>query len=120
MRPFLENERDVVKVEQVTPQLIKKGDVVLAEVEPQIYVLHRVADRTDNQLTLRGDGNPYGVEHCADTDVVGIITAFYRKGRPTPDLTTGLKWRIYSMLWPANSFVRRVLLKAYRIFAVKK
>ena len=63
MRPFLENERDVVKVEQIDPQLIKKGDVVLAEIQPQTYVLHRVADRTDNQLTLRGDGNAYGVEH---------------------------------------------------------
>ena len=114
MRPFLENERDVVKVEQIDPQLIKKGDVVLAEIQPQTYVLHRVADRTDNQLTLRGDGNAYGVEHCTDTDVVGIITAFYRKGRKNADLVSGLKWKIYSLLWPSNCLVRRVLLGFYR------
>ncbi len=114
MRPFLENERDVVKIEAVQPETVRECDVVLAEIAPQKYVLHRVADRTDNRLTLRGDGNPKGVEHCLDTDVVGIATAFYRKGRKRPDLVSGWKWRCYSAVWLALNPLRRILLGVYR------
>lgn len=61
MRPFLENERDIVKIEQTPAESIKENDVVLAEIATKKYVLHRVIDRTDNQLTLRGDGNIQGI-----------------------------------------------------------
>lgn len=114
MRPFLENERDLVKVEAVVPETIKVKDVVLAKVSSQQYVLHRVIDRTDNQLTLRGDGNVRGVEHCADTDVVGIVTAFYRKGRTVPDLVSSMKWRCFSAVWLALTPLRRILLGVLR------
>ena len=50
MRPFLENERDIVKIEQTPAESIKENDVVLAEIATKKYVLHRVIDRTDNQL----------------------------------------------------------------------
>lgn len=114
MRPFLESLRDVARVEKVTPEAVSEGDVVLAEIAPKRYVLHRVIERTDNQLTLKGDGNVAGVEHCLDTDVVAIATAFYRKGRSTPDSVTSLKWRIYSSVWLALSPLRRILLALYR------
>ena len=98
MRPFLENLRDVV----------------LAEIAPKTYVLHRVISRVDNALTLKGDGNVVGVEHCYDKDVVGIATAFYRKGRTTPDLVTSLKWRVYTNVWLFLTPLRRILLAIYR------
>lgn len=119
MRPFLDNNRDIVKIEQVTPEAISVRDVVLAEIEPKRYVLHRVIGRTDNQLTLKGDGNVRGVEHCLDTQVVGIVTAFYRKGRKTPDLVTGCKWKIYSSVWLALTPMRRILLGVYRRLILK-
>ncbi|MDD7079693.1 MAG: S24/S26 family peptidase [Prevotella sp.] len=114
MRPFLENLRDIAKVEAVVPESISEGDVVLAEIAPQLYVLHRVIDRTDNQLTLKGDGNVVGVEHCLDTDVIALATAFYRKGRKKPDQVTSLKWRIYSSIWLTLTPLRRILLAIYR------
>lgn len=114
MRPFLENERDLVRIEAMTASLIREGDVVLAEIAPQKYVLHRVIDRTDNQLTLQGDGNICGVEHCLDTDVVGIATQFFRKGRRWYDSVTGIKWRIYSWVWLRLTPWRRILLGIYR------
>ena len=73
MRPFLDNNRDIVKIEHITPEAISVRDVVLAEIEPKQYVLHRVISRTDNQLTLKGDGNVKGVEHCIDTQVIGLF-----------------------------------------------
>ena len=114
MRPFLENERDSVKLESVLPEDINVRDVVLAEVQPHVYVLHRVVKRIDNQLTLRGDGNVAGIEHCLVSDVVGKVTAFYRKGRKKPDLTTSCKWSVYSSIWLALSPFRRILLGIYR------
>lgn len=114
MRPFLETERDVVKIESTPPESIQVKDVVLAEIAPKQYVLHRVISRVDNLLTLRGDGNVRGVEHCKDTDVVGIATAFYRKGRNKPDLVSSFKWRFYSDCWLALTPFRRILLATYR------
>lgn len=114
MRPFLENLRDVVKIERVMPELVRVNDVVLAEIAPKTYVLHRVISRVDNQLTLKGDGNVAGVEHCCDKDVIGIATAFYRKGRTSPDLVTSLKWRAYTHVWLFLTPLRRILLAIYR------
>lgn len=114
MRLFLENERDLVKLEPVQPEAVGVGDVVLAEVEPETYVLHRVIRRQGEQLTLMGDGNLVGTETCRATDVVGIATAFYRKGRQKPDLVTGRKWRLYSYLWLRLKPFRRVILGIYR------
>ena len=116
MRPFLETERDIVKIERVEPKDVKVRDVVLAEIAPQKYVLHRVDQRNGSTLILRGDGNVKGTEQCRDTDVVGIATAFYRKGRnmDCPDLVTGWKWRTYSSIWLALKPFRRILLGLYR------
>ena len=40
MRPFLENNRDKAILRK--PDKLKKGDVVLAEISPQNYALHRI------------------------------------------------------------------------------
>ena len=47
-------------------------------------------------------------------DVVGIVTEFYRKGRKTPDLASGKKWRYYSKIWLLLTPLRRYLLYAHR------
>ena len=114
MRPFLEHERDSVKIEKAIAEDINVKDVVLAEVQPHVYVLHRVIRRIDNQLTLKGDGNVVGTEHCLVNDVVGKATAFYRKGRKQPDLVTEGKWKIYSNIWLTLSPIRRIMLGIYR------
>ncbi len=112
MRPFLEDERDCVAL--VLPGEIRVGDVVLAEVKPSHYVLHRVIIRDEDDLVLKGDGNSKGIETCRTTDVVARAVGFYRKGRRRADLVTGWKWRTYSWLWMRANPVRRYLLAAYR------
>lgn len=114
MRPFLEDGRDIVKIARVQPKEVKANDVALAEIAPAHYVLHRVISREGKKLTLMGDGNIRGTESCNDTDVVGIVTAFYRKGRKRPDSATGLKWRAYSSIWMAIKPMRRIVLGVYR------
>lgn len=114
MRLFLADNRDLVRVERRAPEEVRTGDVALAETAPEHYVLHRVTARHGNRLTLMGDGNIAGTESCLDTDVVGVVTAFYRKGRAVPDLATGLKWRAYSWLWLRLKPLRRVILGVCR------
>ncbi len=112
MRPFLENGRDLVQLESVSAEL-KVGDVVLAEISPSVFVLHRIIEVDGECLTLKGDGNVWGTECCSVKDVLGIATGFVRKGRNEMDLVCGRKWRIYSYWWLKFSPLRRYLLAFY-------
>lgn len=109
MRPFLEDGRD--KALLAAPTDIKVGDAVLAEIRPGHYVLHRIIDIIEKQVTLRGDGN-LGNEYCQIGDIRAKAIAFYRKGRTKADSVNGLKWRIYSAVWIRLYPIRRYLLFA--------
>jgi hypothetical protein len=111
MRPFLENERDKALLKKTTT--ISMGDAVLAELSKGHYVLHRVVGIDGDAITLRGDGN-LSNEYCHAGDVKATAIAFYRKGRSTPDSTSGRKWRVYSWLWTRLFPLRRYLLAFYR------
>ena len=113
MRPFLEDRRDIVTLTPLSkdPEV---GDAILAEVAPQTYVLHRIIRIEGDKITLQGDGNINYTESCLRKDVVGIVTEFYRKGRKTPDLASGKKWRYYSKIWLLLTPLRRYLLYAHR------
>lgn len=116
MRPYLVHMRD--KALLCKPGRISVGDVVLAENLPEHYVLHRVvAIKPDANpiLTLRGDGN-LSTETCRQSDVMALATAFYRKGRTTPDYVTSRKYRLYTYLWMHTLPLRRYLLKIHDIF----
>jgi len=114
MRLFLENNRDKVILAPCDKDMVKPGDVVLAEVGKGVYVLHRIVGRTADVLTLKGDGNIRGTETCRTADVIGLATGFYRKGRTRPDLVTGWKWKAYSFIWLRLSPFRRYILAVYR------
>ncbi len=114
MRIFVEHDRDEVLLAAIRPEEVRVRDVILAEISPGRFVLHRVLRIDATGLTLQGDGNVGTTEHCRPQDVVGIARGFYRKGRNTPDLTNGWKWRTYSHIWLALTPIRRYLLAAYR------
>lgn len=115
MRIFVEHERDKALLEPCDSSMLKRGDVVLAKVEGGNYVLHRII-RTEGQLlTLMGDGNLRGTESCSRQDAIAIVTAFYRKGRTTPDRLDTRKWRLYSFIWMHTVPIRRWLLLAWKL-----
>lgn len=113
MRPFLEDGRDKAILTKPSKP-VRVGDVVLAEVLPRRYALHRIVKIDGNLITMRGDGN-LATEQFDASKILGTARCFYRKGRNRPDYTTGWKWRIYSTVWTALLPVRRYLLFAYRI-----
>lgn len=113
MRLFLEHDRDKVILTPVNRELHVR-DVVLAEVSPQCYVLHRIIRIEGDTITLMGDGNVKGTETCHTQDVIALAIAFYRKGRTTPDRVESWKWRTYSRIWLAIKPFRRIILGIYR------
>jgi hypothetical protein len=112
MRPFLEHLRDKVELSPFTE--LQVGDAVLAEISPGHYVLHRIIVRDGTKLTLKGDGNLQGVEHCTVDDVRGVVTKYIRPGghvlmADDPKLKRKIK------LWgKLPSFFRRMYLFIYR------
>lgn len=110
MRPYLENERDKGLI--TVAKDFSVHDVVLAEVSPKRYVLHRIIRIDGDDVTLLGDGN-IACEHCKRKDVKGFLIGFYRKGRKKIEKTNGLKWKTYSAIWLLLRPFRRYLLAAY-------
>lgn len=113
MRPYLVHMRDKALLER--PKGIKVGDVVLAEVQPQHYVLHRIISIDDNNVTLRGDGN-YGIERCTKENILAIATGYYRKGSTRMDSATAPTYKLYTWIWMHTFRYRRYLLKLHDIF----
>lgn len=111
MRPFLEDNRDKALITKA--RNLKRGDIVLAEVAPKLYVLHRIVKIDADNVVLRGDGN-LNCEYCKLSDVKGFVIGFYRKGRSRLDKTNGSKWIVYSFLWTKLFPFRRYLLAIHR------
>ena len=112
MRPFLEHLRDKVELSPFTD--VQVGDAVLAEYAPGHFVLHRIIARNGNELTLRGDGNLQGVEHCTLADVRAVVTKYIRPGghvmlADDPKLIRKIKRWVQLPVW-----MRRLYLFIYR------
>ncbi len=110
MRPFLENQRDKVKLEACAE--VHDYDAVLAEISPGHYVLHRVIGIDGDKLTLMGDGNVYGTEQCRLKDVAGVVTEYIRPNRTI--LATDNKLQRNIRIWRKVRFLRRYLLFIYK------
>lgn len=111
MRPFLEHCRDKVRLAPFTD--LKVGDAVLAEISPDVYVLHRIMNIDGDNVRLMGDGNLSGMEVCRKADVVGMVTHYIRRGKTIPASDPCLQR--YVRWWSKLLPVRRYLLYIYRI-----
>lgn len=130
MRPFIESDRDAAILSLAADY--GKGDVVLAEVAPGHFVLHRIdsirhADGTavqghtaepDAVVTLRGDGNPRGTERCRLEHLHATVKSWVRRGHEVS--TSSAEWRCYSWWWTRLLPVRRYLLAAYRLLWLRE
>ena len=114
MRLFLKNRRDYVYLSPVNVDKLRVHDVVLAQITPNYWVLHRIIRIDGDHLTLMGDGNIGLTEQCTKADVIGKATAFYRKGRDVPDYLDGKKWKIYSYIWLHLTPIRGFILALVR------
>ena len=111
MLPFIIVSRD--SVDLVKPENLQVGHVVLAWVEGCRYVVHRIIRIDGSQVTLMGDGNIAGVEHCRLDEVaalaVNVVTA-KGKHHPLYNPSRVKACRLWWRLLP----IRRWILAIYR------
>lgn len=108
MMPMLHQNRDLVVI--VPPEgRLKKYDVALYR-RGKAYVLHRVIQVKEHGYLIRGD-NTYAFENVSDEAVLGVLTAFTRKGKPYS--VANRAYRCYASFWHAVYPVRRLAVKAW-------
>ena len=116
MHPLIGDGRD--QVELVPPLEPRVGQVVLAQIHPRTYALHRIIAIDGDTITMQGDGNPNThIETFKRSDIVGTATAFIRKGKRIS--TDSRPWRTYSAAWMFLRPLRRYLLGFYHRIIMK-
>ena len=116
MRPLFADRRDTVIISPVNGRL-KKYDVPLYRRGGQ-YILHRIVKVKPDSYVICGDNcvtREYGI---TDDDIVGVLTAFYRKDRYYS--VKDYRYRLYSFLWCHTFFLRVFLKKTYWFIKRKK
>ena len=89
MLPFIIGGRESVILKRAG--LIEEGDVLLAWVDGCRYVIHRVIHIEYDRLTLMGDGNLKGTEHCTLSDVRAKVSHVVDEKGKIRDINC--KWR---------------------------
>lgn len=111
MLPFIIGGQESVILQK--PVQSKKGDVVLAWVNGGRYVVHRIIAIEGEAVTLMGDGNLSGTEHCTLKDVKAKVTHVVGADERPHDLYC--RWRrVAARLWWHLRPVRKYLLAIYR------
>ena len=111
MLPFIIGGKESVILQR--PGLIDVGDVVLAWVENRRYVVHRIIQIDDDRVTLMGDGNLVGTEHCLLSDIKARVTHVVDAKERTHDMNN--RWRkLAAKMWFWLRPMRRYLLAIYK------
>ena len=116
MLPFIIGGRESVILQK--PDGAKVGDVVLAWVSPGRYVVHRIIRIDGEHVTLMGDGNLAGTEHCTLAGIKAIATHVVGDDDRPHSLYTPWRRRA-ALLWWHLRPVRRYLLAIYRKLYIK-
>lgn len=111
MRPFIFGDEDSVLLKKHDDY--KVGDIVLAEILPDKWVLHRINARKEDRILLKGDGNLIGTERCMVSDIAGAVEKIIKPRREI-DCTTE-KFARLSRRWVSRSVTdRRIRLGIIR------
>ncbi|MDO5443282.1 MAG: S24/S26 family peptidase [Bacteroidia bacterium] len=111
MLPFIRGERDsVVLLQKLT---FEPGDIVLALVDKDRYVLHRIWSVDQDAVTLMGDGNLCGKEQCSTSDISGTVTHIVKPDGHRISVETQ-KFRRRSRIWRKLLPLRRYILAVYK------
>ena len=111
MLPFIIGGKESVILH--APGLTAVGDVVLAWVDGCRYVVHRIIRIDGDRVTLMGDGNLVGTEHCLFSDIKARVTHVVGSDERPRDLYTS--WRkMAARVWWYLRPIRRYLLAIYR------
>lgn len=122
MLPMLSNDGDRVEIKKATEPL-KKYDLPLYRRVDGQFVLHRVVKKPENGVyTMCGD-NQWQLERDINhSQIVGVVTAFERKGKKYTVDNVGYK--VYCRVWVAIMPLRHLffggLNRVKRVFGKGK
>lgn len=106
MLPMLRDGEDVVVLKKPEGRL-HLFDVPLYRRENGQYVLHRVIDfERDGSYVLCGDNQFAKERGIQDSQIIAVMTAFYRKGKAYS--MTSLRYRAYVNFWYYTRPFRRI------------
>lgn len=111
MLPLIRGDRDIVLIKSIKFDELSIGDIVLFKYNNEL-VVHRVISIDDKIITLRGDGNKWGVEKCLFEDLIGKVFCI-KRGRFTVDCESILS-RTFKIIWCSNNRLRVFLLTLYK------
>ena len=111
MLPFIIGGRESVILQK--PIQPKVGDIVLAWADGHHYVVHRIVAVEGDAVTLMGDGNLVGKEHCAIGDIKAWVAYVVDSNEKSHDLYCPWR-RVAVKVWWHLRPIRRYLLAIYR------
>lgn len=108
MFPFIVSGRDCVVLQKATH--VQAGDIVLARLSGERYVLHRIYYMDKNKVVLMGDGNVRGRERCQREDICGIVLKIIRGGRliSCSSAQAQRNFRLWRKLLPVRRYILAV------------
>lgn len=95
MEPLLREHRDIAQISRAKPPF-EKGDIVLYTRDNQNFILHRIVKIEKEGFVIRGDNNSFYERDIREEDIIGILTAVYRKGRYMPKESA--KFKMFGIL----------------------
>ena len=110
MLPFIFGGRESVILQK--PESLQRGQVVLAEIAPDQYVVHRIIKVETDRITLMGDGNISGTESCPPDKVLAIATHVVdEKGqrRPLYSKARIAKAKLWYWIRPLRRYILAIL-----------
>ena len=120
MIPFIVVGRDSVILQK--PGSLEPGLVVLAEISPDHFVLHRIIDISPDgmKITLMGDGNVRGTETCTPSTVLARATHVVNpEGRiiPLESEARLRRARIWRRLLPLRRYLLAIMRRTIKKYA---
>ena len=119
MLPFIFGGRESVILQ--IPGSLQRGQVVLAQVGPDRYVVHRIIKVEPDRITLMGDGNIRGTESCTPSNVLAIATHVVdEKGKRRTLESKGqmFKARVWYVIRPLRRIILAVLRRICKKYAI--
>lgn len=111
MFPMLRDGKDTVTIGKAIGPL-RKYDIPLYQRSNGKFVLHRVVKVQHGTYVMRGDGqffDEYGVE---DSQIIGVVESFSRKGKKYS--CRGIGYGFYKRIWVATVGIRKFYKKGRR------
>lgn len=119
MLPFIFGGRESVILQK--PGSLQLGQVVLAQVGPDRYVVHRIIKVEPDRITLMGDGNIRGTESCTSSNVLAIATHVVdEKGKRRTLESKGqmFKAKVWFRIRPLRRIILAVLRRTSKKYAI--